>query len=383
MTVDMQRNAMLEDEFGDEERERALLLASLGVQRLADVEPERVAWLWPGRLPFGKLVMFDGDPSVGKSTLSVDIAARVSTGSPMPDGHALDGPADVVLLSAEDGASDTIRPRLDAAGGDPRRVHLLVDVLEHDDEGRARRRPPVLPLDVERLEALIRSENARLAVVDVLAAFLGSVDSHRDTDVRRVLHPLAAMAAHTGCVVLCLRHLSKGGGTNPLYRGGGSIAFTGAARVALLAGVDPDDEGRRILAVSKCNLAPITDALAYRLVDASEHGCARVHWEGSVAHSASDLLALPDRDADGRDVADVLVEVLADGPMLVKDALDAMVDAGFSKDQAKRAKAKAGVRSVKFGKPGDRESGWKWELRPRQGSEESRRAHQHPSLSSE
>ena len=88
------------------------------VRRMADVAPERVEWLWPGRLPIGKLVVLDGDPGCGKSTLTLDLAAHFTAGTALPDGYQPDGPCNVVLLSAEDGPGDTIRPRLDAAGAD-------------------------------------------------------------------------------------------------------------------------------------------------------------------------------------------------------------------------------------------------------------------------
>src|ERR671917_1290149 len=91
---------------------------------LSEVEPEHVEWLWPGRLPLGKLAVLDGDPGLGKSALTLDLAARVSAGLELPDGGR-SGPAGVVLLSAEDGLEDTIRPRLDAAEGDPSRVAAL------------------------------------------------------------------------------------------------------------------------------------------------------------------------------------------------------------------------------------------------------------------
>jgi hypothetical protein len=103
------------------------------VVRMADVTPERVSWLWPGRIPAGKLTVIDGDPGDGKSTLSLDLAARVSTGSPMPDGTRA-APGNVLVLSAEDGVADTIRPRLDAAGADPERVIVLTEMVE---DGRA------------------------------------------------------------------------------------------------------------------------------------------------------------------------------------------------------------------------------------------------------
>src|SRR5438445_1224484 len=84
---------------------------------LSDVPPEAVSWLWPGRIPFGKLTMLDGDPGLGKSLVTLDLAARVSTGRPMPgETNAAGGPAAVVILTAEDGLGDTVRPRLDALG---------------------------------------------------------------------------------------------------------------------------------------------------------------------------------------------------------------------------------------------------------------------------
>lgn len=100
---------------------------------VADVTPESVKWLFPGRIPLGKLTIVEGDPGLGKSTLLVDIAARLTIDGVMPDGTHGDviGPANVVILSAEDGAGDTIRPRLEAAGADLRRAFILEAVEEH------------------------------------------------------------------------------------------------------------------------------------------------------------------------------------------------------------------------------------------------------------
>ena len=77
----------------------------------SEVTPESVAWLAPGRLAAGKMTDLVGDPGLGKSTLTVEWAARVSLGEALPDGDPGE-PGGVVLLSAEDGAADTIRPRL-------------------------------------------------------------------------------------------------------------------------------------------------------------------------------------------------------------------------------------------------------------------------------
>ena len=187
------------------------------VVRLADVEPERIDWLWPGYLPLGKVVVIDGDPGIGKSTVCLDIAARVSTGSPMPDGSS--GSKGVVMvLSAEDGLADTIRPRLDAAQADAMRVITVTEIGAGQDA-----RPVSIPGDLPALDAIIAAHEVKLVIVDVLMAYLaGDVNAHRDQDIRRALHVLSAAAARRGCCVLVLRHLNKSGGANAMYRGGGS-----------------------------------------------------------------------------------------------------------------------------------------------------------------
>jgi hypothetical protein len=327
--------------------------------RLSDVEPEHVLWLWPGRIPLGKVTIVDGDPGLGKSTLvEGDIAARVTTGTPWPDGQPCPQ-GSVIVLTAEDGLADTIRPRLDAHGADSSRVFAF-DAVEYgpDDE-----RPPSLALDIPRIEAAVVREGALLVVVDVLMAFLGSrTDSYRDQDVRAALSPLVKMAERTGCAVICLRHLSKTGGANALYRGGGSIGIIGAARAGLLVASDPEDEGRRVLAVTKNNLSAPAPALAFRLVSDEERGCARIEWDGETAHTAAQLLCVPDEEQRkaGDEAADFLRNLLADGPVPAKKVRAAAKDAGITDRTLDRAKQRAGVTAARqgFGAEGV----WYWSL---------------------
>jgi hypothetical protein len=260
---------------------------------LADVEPERVSWLWPGRIPVGKLVTLDGDPGLGKSTLAIAIASPVTTGGTWPDGSVCAYPGDVLLMSAEDGLADAVRPRADAAGADVTKVHA-VDGVPIDAEGTLR--PPTLA-DIAALEQAITRTGARLLVIDVVMAYLpDGTDSHKDQDIRQVLSRLATLADRTGCTVLLIRHLNKARGGDPLYRGGGSIGIVGAARAGLLVAPDPDDTERRVLASVESNLGPTPESLAYRLVGDGEYGVARVQWEGQTAHTARTLLAEPSDD---------------------------------------------------------------------------------------
>ena len=179
---------------------------------LAEVQAETVEWLWERRIPLGKITVLDGDPDNGKSVLTTDLAARVTVGKAMPYGFGKIFPqAGVAILSAEDGVGDTIRPRFDAAGGDPNQVVIL----GNDD-------PFGIPEDLPELERAIKRVGAKLVIVDPIMAFLGeNINSNSDKDVRSALKPLKQLAERSGAAVVIVRHLNKTPGGNVLYRGGG------------------------------------------------------------------------------------------------------------------------------------------------------------------
>jgi hypothetical protein len=339
--------------------------------RLSDVQPERIDWLWPGYLARGKLHVIDGDPGLGKSTLTADLAARITTGAPWPDAQPGCLPAGVVLLSAEDGLADTIRPRLDAADADVERVVALTGVRYLDpDAGEVLERMPVLPRDIGRIRYAVQQVGATLVVIDPLMAYLGSdINSYRDQDVRRGLAPLARMAEDCGAAVILVRHLTKGGGPNAIYRGGGSIGIIGAARIGYTVVRDPDDDGRVIVAGTKANIAVMPPSLAYRLVSVPEHGCARVEWDtGPVSYTAVDLLAAatesPDERGERRDAVDWLRCYLIDqgGCAAVAEIMKAAKAEGISERTVRRARVSIGATIQRGGFPSRSD----WQLDPGQ-----------------
>ncbi len=322
---------------------------------LSEVQPERLEWLWRGRVPLGKLTVLDGDPGLGKSAVTLDVAARVSAGRELPDGERR-GPAGVVLLSAEDGLADTIRPRLDAAGADTERIVALSTV----GEGSANERTLCVPKDLRLIERAVERVGAALVIVDPLMAFLGGkTDSHKDQDVRRALAPLAALAERTRAAVLIVRHLNKTAGGNTLYRGGGSIGIIGAARSGLVVAQDPEDPERRILAANKHNLSRAAQSLVFGL-ETAPNGAARVVWGGTSGLSAGDILKEP-TDPEQRsaltEAKDFLLKELADGPVAAERVKKDARGADVSGRTLKRAKRALGVGSEKDG-----DGPWSWVL---------------------
>ncbi|MEJ7871284.1 MAG: AAA family ATPase [Rubrobacteraceae bacterium] len=324
--------------------------------RLSDVEPEQVEWLWQNRIPLGKITVLDGDPGNGKSALTTDLAARLSVGRTFPDGQPCD-PAGVIIMNAEDGLADTIRPRLDAAQSDPSRVLSLATVPE-GDEGDERHL--TIPDDIPLIRQHVEHVGAKLVIIDPLMAFLsGKANAHVDQDIRRALAPLARMAELTGAAVLLVRHLNKSQGGSAIYRGGGSIGIIGAARSGLLVGVHPEDENKRVLAGQKSNLSPMPDSLAYRIVTAA-NGAARIEYEGVTEAKADTLLRTP-ADAEERsalgEAIQFLRDELKDGPVWAKSVNERARKLEISEASLRRAK---GALSVQSSKEGD--EGWSWNL---------------------
>jgi hypothetical protein len=241
------------------------------------ITSQAVSWLWPGRIPLGKLVMLDGNPDLGKSLLALDWCARLSTGRPFPDSKTPVAPANSLVLSAEDAAGDTIVPRLEHLGADLTRVFVW------QPEG-AENWPWRFPSQLDRLEAALKETNARLVVLDPLLAFLDErVQYGSDPSVRQALGPLMRLATQYECAMLLHRHLTKRGGGEAIYRGLGSIALVAACRFAMLVERDPREPTRCVLAVVRHSLSGPQPSLAYQIVggDKIEDGGSRIEGRGS------------------------------------------------------------------------------------------------------
>lgn len=326
----------------------------------ADLTPEPVCWLWTYWLALGKLHILAGAPGQGKTTLAIAMAATVTIGGHWPDGSRCE-PGNIMIWSGEDDHTDTLLPRLIAAGADRSRCYFV---------SGARIDGVVQPFDPARdlghlLAAVEQVGGIRLLIVDpVVSAVTG--DSHKNGEVRRALQPLVDLAAACRCAVLGITHFSKAGqGQDPTMRVVGSVAFSAVARVVMVAAKvkGEDGEDRRILARSKSNIGPDSGGFEYHLeqvealpgIEAS-----RIAWSKAVDGTARDLLTDPDDPGEETSDACSLLqaELVADAWTHADAACKPLKDAGFSKKQIWSASKKLGV----LRKKGGMTEGWYWRL---------------------
>jgi hypothetical protein len=333
----------------------------------SQITPSNVTWLWEPYLARGKLSVIDGDPGTGKSFVTIDLAARISSGAAFPCGGPALAPASVLLLSAEDDARDTICPRLLAANSNPAQVGILAAPgLEMD-------RLPQFPEDLDCLDSAIRISSAALVVIDPLMAFLPSaVYANNDQSIRSALSPLAAVAAATGACILLVRHLRKSGGANAIYRGSGSIGIMGAVRTGLMIARHPDEPELRVMTICKTNIGPPGHSLGYRLVRHETTGQTTIEWSGRLDITADDLFGagVPLRaiSRTRERAVEWLRGFLTNGKRRATEVEEAAAAAGIPTRTLTRIKVLAGVESRAVRKKGVTE--WWWYDAERQREKE-------------
>ena len=333
---------------------------------MSDVKPVKLSWLWPGRIPYGKVSVLVGDPSLGKSLLTVDFAARVSQGRGWPD--ALDKGqtrGDVLMMSAEDGLEDTIVPRLMAQGADLTRVHTIQTVRGENGQPK-----PFCIGDVDTLRLVAQAvPDLRLVCVDPVSAFLGNVDSHNNAEVRSLMAPLAAFASEFDVAVLAVTHSNKSSAQKAMYRIVGSLAFVAAARACWAVVKDPKDPDRRGFLPIKNNLGKDGGGLVYHISTTRVEKLGPqpvVIWEqGETSATADEWMAAEQNAvaAERDTVGEWLNEVLEGGERRTQDVREDARQAGLSWAAVRVAKERIGATACKRGAAGSA-GHWVWRLPP-------------------
>jgi hypothetical protein len=323
-------------------------IAKIITRSAADIEPKNVEWLWRPRIALGKANLLAGAPGMGKSMVTVDLAARVSRGAewPVDGGHAPVG--SVLFIADEDGAEDTIVPRLIAAEAVRERVHIQEHVADTSAAGDAMERWLNLQADLRLLgEKIAELGDCKLVIIDPISAYLGGVDDHRNADLRAILGPLAKLAEKHHTAILAVTHFSKRSGSAN-DRVIGSVAYTAAVRSSMYVVKDPDEPKRRLLLPGKNNIGPDDlGGLAFT-VQQNAIGQPYIVWEPDAvtitADEAMDALQAEQTSAL-EEAMGFLRDYLAKGPVPSEDVTKAAHKVGISQRTLERARAKIPVHS--------------------------------------
>ena len=322
---------------------------------MESVKVEQIEWLLYPFIPFGKVTIIQGDPGEGKTTMVLQIIAKLTRGEPIllnkksqkeaqQDSEenlkqkvlSQDNPiqpVNVIYQTAEDGLGDTIKPRLLAAGADCSRVLVIDD-----------REQPLTMLDV-RLEEAIMQTKARMVVLDPIQGFLGTdVDMHRANEIRPLMKRMAVLAEKYHCAIILIGHMNKNSNGKSSYRGLGSIDFQAAARSVLIVGRLKDEPETRVMCHVKSSLAPEGKSVAFRLD--KETG---FQWIREYDISADDLLSGDARGQKSRIAKEFLLDILADGGMAQKKIEEEASKQGIKKKTLRNAKQELEIDSVKRG----------------------------------
>ena len=323
---------------------------NLKLINMEQVEVEKIDWLLYPFIPFGKVTIVQGDPGEGKTTMVLQIIAKLTKGEAvLPSGSdepALEEktmdlePVNVIYQTAEDGLGDTIKPRLLSAGADCSRVMVI------DDNDQA-----LTMMDARSEEAIIKTK-ARLVVLDPIQGFLGAaVDMHRANEIRPLMKRVAVLAEKYHCAIILIGHMNKNSNGKSSYRGLGSIDFQAAARSVLIVGRIKDEPEIRVVCHVKSSLAPEGKSIAFRLDKDTGF-----EWIGEYDISADDLLSGDNRGQKIHEAKEFLKEILVSGSVAQTKVAEEAESRGIKKKTLWNAKKELEIDSVKIGNQ------WFWML---------------------
>jgi hypothetical protein len=333
----------------------------------SSIKPVAISWLWPDRIPFGKMTLLSGKPDCGKSTVCLDIVTRVTRGTDWPDGRKNTlGPRNVLMAVAEDDLSDTVVPRLNAAGADLTRISFLNNIRVKDyseEESTDEVRSLQLDRDAEKLrQAVAADPNIALVVVDTITSFFGDVNTNADQDVRPVMDALAKAFRDCGACFLAVIHNNKRNDVDAIQKILGASSVAGAVRAAWSFSRDPDNKEEFYMARIKNNLSKKLGGMKYKMEERAYEGIAApyVEWIGETEETANEVMD-KEKDTQGRKdnkqitlARAFLPMALERGPRLARELFKEAEAEGISQDQLRRAKYELDIQTIK------KLDGWWW-----------------------
>ena len=309
--------------------------------KMSEVQSQEIEWLWYPFIPYGKLTIVQGDPGDGKTTLILNIAAKLSKGEGLDNDMKLTEPMNIIYQTAEDGLADTVKPRLEKAGADCERIVVI------DESYKS------LSMADERLKEAIIQTGARMLILDPIQAYLGGgMDMNRANEARDMTKRLGALAEKYKCAIILIGHMNKASGNKAAYRGMGSIDFFAVARSVLLVGRVEGEPNIRAVVQIKNNLAQFGHPKAFELMESG------FKWLGDYEITADEVLGGIAPKANKLEQAKQILRELAETSNAIQsnEIFDMSEKQGISKRTLENAKKELGIRARKIN------NSWYWEL---------------------
>lgn len=306
----------------------------------ADIKSKPVRWVWPGRLAIGHITSLNGDPGSYKSFAGIDLCARIQTGRSFPDGSPNPlPPSSTIFLTNEDGHEDTVKPRLIAAGGDPRKMLTIkgnaLKLESHTDMAELAQKMPA---------------DTRLMVLDPFLDFIRAEKNNNEDRIREILINLKKFCEDHDLMVGNVNHLNKKEGLAAIHRVMGAKGLIGVPRLNFLFA--RDSENRVHMTSLKNNLFRIDGSLKVHIEnttvrdgDVVIENVGRLVWDGNGHMNADDLTTAKKRKGPTEDACGIwLNEFLPIGEQkLAEEIYIAGKALGFSVDKIKRRFFKLGA----------------------------------------
>ncbi len=348
------------------------------VEKLSTIVPKPITWLWPGRIPKGKLTVFAGNPGVGKGLATCSLVAIATTGNQYPDeAIAEHDPIEVLMMFCEDDAEDTVVPRLMAAGANLERIYRIKATVVGADSTKSDREL-AFDTDMKLLKRFLADQpSVKLVIVDPVSSYLGRTKPNDEQEVRRVLVPLADLASDTGVTFVLVAHFNKRSDVSALHKILGAVAMTGVARAAWMFAADEEDEDneRYLMLQGKLNVGKKQKGLEYtigskQVLPEPAESTGVIVWGKASDVTAEKALgsigAFKDEGGSKVKLAGVwLKNFLGTDGRLASETFEAAKAAGITEKTLRRAKAEIEAVSEK---PGD---AWWWRMPKESAAEQS------------
>jgi RecA-family ATPase len=228
--------------------------------------------------------------------------AKLSNGEALPFDREPEAPVRSLVLSAEEGAADMLKPRLRRLG-----VDMSMIAIPHRDLS-----PSAITANL--LDQMLQEFPAALTIIDPITAYARGRNTSSQSDVRDLLMPFKPVAEKHNTAIVMIAHLNKGQG-RALDRILGSVEFRNVCRSIFVFARDPSNPERRLMTHAKCSFAPEQPTLEF-FID-KDTGAFR--WGGQTSDSVDEALGTGEparhRESIQLDRAKkFLKKTLADGP---------------------------------------------------------------------